>query len=267
MEFQQDGIIGLVIEDELGNQFVWVPCPVDFDLSKIKVEENIIDGCYNENEFLQLINYGGFYISRYEAGIPENIQTNIKEFSTQTNNVEGIPISQKAKIPWNFIEWNKAKKNATKMYTNKNVESDLPTVKQWEHILIWLDNDEKINLNDSSSYGNYSNVNFNFTGYYSEDYGKTYKYAEDKNKSINNMILSTGATERNKTKNIYDLAGNVSEFMDKYRIIDSIDNKLKEHYFIAGGYYDNIGRYSISCFDNIANANSSQGFRMVLYLK
>ena len=265
MEFQKDGMTGLVIGDALGNQFVWVPCEVEFDLSKIEVEENVINGCYNENEFLQLVNYGGFFISRYEAGVPEDIQINIKEFSTQTNNIEEIPISQKGKIPWNFIEWNKAKRNAKSMYTSENIESDLPTIEQWKHILIWLDDDEKINKDDSSSYGNYSNVNFNFTGYYSEDYGRTYKYAENKNKSINNMLLSTGASERNKTKNIYDLAGNVSEFMDRYKIIDN--KKIKENYFNAGGYYDNVGKYSISSFNNISEANSKQGFRIVLYLK
>lgn len=98
MEFQKDGMTGLVIEDALGNQFVWVPCEVEFDLSKIEVEENVINGCYNENEFLQLVNYGGFFISRYEAGVPEDIQINIKEFSTQTNNIEEIPISQKERF-------------------------------------------------------------------------------------------------------------------------------------------------------------------------
>lgn len=40
--------------------------------------------------------------------------------------------------------------------------------------------------------------------------GKTFKYGKDMLKQ-EDMLLSTGATERNKSNNIYDLAGNLAE--------------------------------------------------------
>lgn len=73
----------------------------------------------SEKEFLQNEKYEGFYISRYEAGLPEEIQKNIKEYNAETNNVKGIPVSKKEQIVWNFIDWNQAKKNAQLMYKDK----------------------------------------------------------------------------------------------------------------------------------------------------
>ena len=79
------------------------------------------------------------------------------------------------------------------------------------------------------------------------------------------MILSAGATERNKTNNIYDLAGNVTEFQDYRRYING-DYEIEEDYGSRGGYYDNVGTgYSISSDMSISEANSRQGFRIVLY--
>lgn len=256
---------GLVIEDDIGNQFVWIPCRIVLDLSTIKVYKNIIDNIYNEEEFLQLVNYEGFYISRYEAGLPNEIVNNAIEFSNITNNVEGLPLSQKNQIVWNFIDWKTAKSNAQRMYNKSNLKSNLPTFRQYEFISEWLSNNEEIDITDSKNYGNYSNVNFTFTGYYSNDYGKTYQYSENKNKKVENMLLSTGASERNKTNNIYDLAGNVEEFLDVHKIIHN--NKIENRYCCIGGYYDNISPYSITNISGINKANSIQGFRIVLYQK
>lgn len=256
---------GLVIEDDIGNQFVWIPCRIALDLSTIKVYKNIIDNTYNEEEFLQLVNYEGFYISRYEAGLPNEIVTNAIEFNNITNNVEGFPLSQKDQIVWNFIDWKTAKNNAQHMYNKENLKSNLPTFQQYKFISNWLSNNETIDITDSKNYGNYSNINFTFTGYYSDNYGKTYQYSENKNKKSENILLSTGASERNKTNNIYDLAGNVAEFLDVYKIIHN--NKIENSYSCIGGYYDNISKYSITSITGINKANSIQGFRIVLYQK
>lgn len=259
---------GLVIEDENGNQFVWIPYEVDRNLSGYKVVSDIVRGpigCENEREFLQIVNYGGFYISRYEAGLPEKIQQSVKEFNVESNNVEGIPVSKKDKIVWNFIEWNMAKKNAKLMYNRNNIKSDLITQEQWETVVRWLTSYQEIDTKNSVNYGNFSNANFTFTGYYSTDYGNTYKYAKNKQKAIENMLLSTGASERNKNNNIYDLAGNVFEFLDVSKTIQ--DNAVEEWYLCVGGYYDSVGTYSISHFQSVGKPNSKQGFRIVLYLE
>ena len=106
--------------------------------------------------------------------------------------------------------------------------------------------------------GNYSNVNFSFTGYYSTD-GKTYKYAENGMKQTYNMILSTGATERNKANNIYDLAGNLAEFTDV--------SETSHNEYVRGGYYDNHSIVSVNSRVPISEGNVRQGFRVVLYMK
>ena len=87
----------------------------------------------------------------------------------------------------------------------ENLKSNLPTFQQYKFISNWLSNNETIDITDSKNYGNYSNINFTFTGYYSDNYGKTYQYSENKNKKSENILLSTGASERNKTNNIYEI--------------------------------------------------------------
>ena len=261
---------GLVIEDEMGNQFVWVPLDLEnttFDENDLKnnVVYNKTSMNFNEREDLQILKYGGFYIGRYEAGISNEVLKNVKEISKETNNILGTPVSKKNQIVWNYIDWNMAKENAVKMYQNEYIQSDLVTVKQWNTIEDWL-RKNGYNTENSIDWGNYSNNNFLFTGYYSTDYGKTYKYGENAVKQTYNMILSTGATERNKANNIYDLAGNVSEFVDVWKWENGKYGK-EESYRTCGGNYDNISHYSVSSNMSIASANSRQGFRVVLYLK
>ena len=65
-----------------------------------------------------MVNYEGFYISRYEAGLPNEIVTNAIEFNNITNNVEGFPLSQKDQIVWNFIDWKTAKNKAIYLHFN-----------------------------------------------------------------------------------------------------------------------------------------------------
>ena len=256
---------GLVIEDDIGNQFVWVPCKDLSQLNSENSDENkIINGNYNENEILQFLNYEGFYISRYEAGLPNKIVNNAIEFNDITNNVDGLPLSKKDQIVWNFIDWKTAKNNAQNMYNRKSLKSDLSTFRQWEAIELWLNGKGGSEYLDTKTYGNYSNTHFEFTGYYSDNYGKTYQYSENRNKSEKNILISTGASEKNKTKNIYDLAGNVAEFLDSYQ---TNYKKLKTIYSCIGGYYDNLNPYSIKKTFGINKANSIQGFRIVLYQK
>lgn len=261
---------GLVIEDELGNQFVWVPLDIEnivFNENDLKnnVVYNKVNMNLNEREDLQILKYEGFYIGRYEAGISNEVLENVNEISKETNNISGIPVSKKNQIVWNYIDWNKAKENATKMYQNEYIQSDFVTIKQWNTIEDWL-RKSGYNTENSIEWGNYSNNNFTFTGYYSTDYGKTYKYGENVVKQTYNMILSTGATERNKANNIYDLAGNVSEFVDMWKW-ENGSYGIEESYRNCGGNYDNISYYSMASNMSIASANSRQGFRVVLYQK
>ena len=221
---------------------------------------------YNEKitdkdlDFKQNYQYGGFYIARYEAGIPEEYIKKISEneFRTTSNNKVGVPTSKKNQLPWNYIYWSRANESAENMYKdNEYITSDLISVNQWNYIIDWLAS-AGYNIENSKEWGNYSNVNFSFTGYYSTD-GKTYKYAENGMKQTYNMILSTGATERNKANNIYDLAGNLAEFTDV--------SETSHNEYVRGGYYDNHSIVSVNSRVPISEGNVRQGFRVVLYMK
>lgn len=106
---------GLVIEDEIGNQFVWIPVDINqlnqyttFDNKIIYNKENLNR---NKDDERQILEYGGFYIARYEAGLSEKIINSKQEFSNVTNNIEEIPVSKKNSIPWNNISFENAKKS------------------------------------------------------------------------------------------------------------------------------------------------------------
>ena len=69
---------GFVVEDELGNQFVWVPVfnEIKEDVVKLSRKNFIInpiipiENCFNDNyeKFIKsALENGGFYISRYET--------------------------------------------------------------------------------------------------------------------------------------------------------------------------------------------------------
>ena len=67
---------------------------------------------------------------------------------------------------------------------------------------------------DSTSWGNYFNSQFNFTGKYSTDDGKNFTdvtISTQKPKK-DSYSLGTGVTEYTKRNNIYDLAGNCWEW-------------------------------------------------------
>ncbi len=258
---------GLVIEDEKGNQFVWIPkveitdekllADIENNLDELQEEEQKEEHQNKLNE--QIEKYGGFYIARYEAGITDEMQNSITEYSATTNDVIGIPVSKKGQIPWNFISLKNAKTNAQNMYKeNDNIESDLASPIQWLYLMQWLSN-SGLDIQNTSKYGNFSNNSYRFTGRYSEDYGKTYQYTENKLKWENNIIISTGASEQNKFNNIYDLAGNVMEYTDGW--------VRARGYYSVGGYFDTPGDYSIYSPRLIGVSPLERlGYRVVLYI-
>lgn len=260
---EHDGIIrdwnkGLVIEDELGNQFVWIPIEDKYpELSSyVFLPEGIL------SEKIQIKKYGGFYIGRYEAGLPEDMQNQREGFGVETNNKVGIPVTKKDSIIWNYISAMNAKASAESMYKTENIQSGLMTYSQYKSIRDWIAG-AGYNVTDCKEWGNFSNVNFRFTGLYSIDDGQSYQYGENKLKATDNMLLSTGATDRNMAKNIYDLVGNLHQFTSDYHTWAG-DNKIYNSSICVGGYYDNISTIKL---DNYAGASRYIGFRVVLFIK
>ena len=60
-----------------------------------------------------MVKYGGFYIGRYEAGIPEG--------NTSPSNKTGIPVSKKGAIVWTSIDYTNSKASAESMISNEYV--------------------------------------------------------------------------------------------------------------------------------------------------
>ncbi len=261
-EIVKDWNKGLVIEDSIGNQFVWIPVNIeDLEYNTYYVKEDVQYKKeklnINQEEDKQILKYGGFYISRYEAGVAEKMQNTLNDIGSKTNDIQGIPVSKKGIIPWNYISLKNAKINAETMYQVDTVKSGLPTEKQWQFIMKWLNDCGYDVYQKSDKWGNYSNTYFSFSGYYSEDNGKSYQYGENKKKSEKNIIISCGATERNISNNIYDLAGNLSEYLDSY--------STSSGYIATGGYYDYIsqGAYGGGIYEKASN---QIGFRISLFI-
>ena len=193
---------GLVIQDENKNEFVWVPATensyakdASFDgarpTGKDALPKEITD------ETADVVKYGGFYIGRYEAGVPEN-QTAIDGKSSSTSNVKGMPVSKKGAIVWTYIDYTNAKANAENMISNEYVQTGLLTGKAWDTTCHWIEDSLKsinasASLTDSRYYGNY----------------KDSLAPANENSGTKR---TAGFSENWKVKNIYDLAGNVLEW-------------------------------------------------------
>ena len=183
--------------------------------------------------------YGGFYIGRYEAG-SETARTS---GSSQT----AAFVVQQDKYPYNYVTWGKGMGDISEgavylsnsLYTGKTgygVKSMLCTGAAWDSMLDFI-KDSIHNVTSSSSWGNYkdSDTYKVYRGSLSSDYGSTWSAADTTNGSDvtkdTNILLTTGATEINSSKNIYDVAGNCWEwtteaFSTNYRSLSSYQGWL-----------------------------------------
>lgn len=292
---------GLVIEDATnestkGSQFVWIPVQ---DVNEFRVKEgyfkgsldNMIVNCKNEkvteeanSMYTSIVKNGGFYIARFEAGIPGMTTETISNHGTITNGTIK-PISKLGIGAWNFIIWggrinefnatdtyvgddksDGAVKVARSMYPNiepsklelyqlpaniKNetdVKSTLVYAIQWDAIMTFL----KDVPNITTEKQNYIID--------STDMGN-YGIENTPGQTTNGKIKLTGQYQ---VKNIYDLAGNVYEWtMEAY----GIDKRL-----YRGGAFNGGGLGFPASTRNYSEAGGPNfsrdvvGFRVSLYI-
>ncbi len=165
--------------------------------------------------------YGGFYIGRYEAGSTTE--------RTDSSSPKAEFVVQQDKYPYNYIKWGKSMSDVSegavylcnnlysKTNTNYGATSMLCTGANWDSMLDFI-KDSSHSITDSTTWGNYIDsetytinrgkyAEFNHTLENFQDVVN--EYSKEKDKSI---LLTTGATERNCSRNIYDIAGNISEW-------------------------------------------------------
>ena len=168
--------------------------------------------------------YGGFYIGRYEAG-------STKERTSSSLQTEPFVVQQD-KYPYNYVKWGKSMSDVSEgavylcnnLYsltnTNYGATSMLCTGASWDSMIDFI-KDSSHSVTDSATWGNYYDsetytINRGKYAVYNTSNGTlenfqdvVNEYPKEKGKSI---LLTTGATERNSSKNIYDVAGNVFEW-------------------------------------------------------
>ena len=169
--------------------------------------------------------YGGFYIGRYEAGVkPATDGTATPRTSSSSQTAEFVV--QQDKYPYDYVKWGKDMSDVSEgavylcnnLYsstnTNYGATSMLCSGASWDSMLDFI-KDSSHSVTDSTTWGNYNNSE-TYKIYRGSLYNSAWSTVNtttgtDVTQSTS-ILLTTGATERNSSKNIYDVAGNMSEW-------------------------------------------------------
>ena len=293
---------GVTIKDSNNNEWVWIVVPKSVTASSTTDEEikNALityatdyrgsysdtwyEGCglgeqeYPEkySEMLQSIKAnGGFYIGKYEVG-------SFDEPVTSNDNTRQAVIQQGA-YPYNYVTCSQAEDLAEGLATGGKTSTLMFGI-QWDLVLKYLEengdwdtttNNASYYLKtNSSSWGNYANNSFSVAegNKYAIYNQSTYQlgewnpvpsdYEKPNSGTESWVLLSTGAVDDNSKMNIYDLAGNVSEWtLEK-------STTTRSPCANRGGYYYNSGSSTPASARTIRSTSYSYdliGFRPALY--
>ena len=178
-----------------------------------------------ETEFNDMITsvekYGGFYIGRYETGNLSQEKATVVKNNTDIGNQT----------------WYSMYKKAKGIAVNNNVTSSMIWGSQWDATMRWMYNsgneEKKKYTYDSRGKGNYSS----------------------------DSPIATGSIEAYAVNNIYDMAGNVSDWTIEANITDYRVSRGGS-YGINGNDDPASGRYG----HLPADSNDDNGFRVALYM-
>jgi len=253
---------GLVIQDTSGNQFVWVPvdgtdvqyskwCTTGTVYNNVGISDDTLPAGFNE--YSATATYKGFYIARYESAFDYN-GGSFRVASKKSTSVDSKSWSTKRNLAhtgylWNFIIYTDAKTYSENMatsygYDSSKVGTNMVTGSQWDTAMKWIQNSGK-SVTDSTTWGNHLNsvAPANIAGYGS--------------------LQISGYSNYWKTKNIYDLAGNIREWTNE---------KFSTDFIIRGSSYNfngSTGTYPASYRLNVVGTENYayDGFRTALYIK
>ena len=281
--YNSDGTVNTSSSDLKGNQFVWIPCTLE-EYKKVNIVGNgYVDAVTTTAEEAQIIKYGGFYIGRYEAGTSDITFTNGSDFavaSTASNwensnftasYVKSGKITCKAgEIPYYHADYATAVKMCRDMYSeNNSVTSGLVTGTMWDATMKFITTDST-SYSDlrSTLWGNYSS----YTGleytqgkgrYLAVSSGGPVTSVATSDGTFHYGIRTTAFSEGTKRKNIYDLAGNLSEWTQE--AVSSLNNMIR-----GGSFYDSYSAFPVSYRNSSYAATRTYtfvGFRPALYIR
>ena len=227
---------GLVIQDEVGNEFVWIPVTTEsiYERKKDYEDVNISGTAFTDTGYLPdgiqptsdddinneqaekqvVLEAGGFYVSRYEAG-----------------NEEETLVSKKGVTVYSNISQEDTKAKAKTFINNDNVKSALCSGIQWDVIMEFVTGkDEKFNVT---------------------------QYDENRHTGI---FAPSGENESDKVCNIYDLEGNYCEYVaEKSSYSDT-------NQFVARGGFSINTQFAATRTGYRGNPHPNRSFRFVLYV-
>ena len=284
--------VGIVEKDENNNEWTWIEVPrtifttATSSTDYTNIENNMItyasvyrqsgytdsyytgNGTASQTEYNNLKNKmlsniytkGGFWISRYEIGT-DTARTNASAALT-------TPLSQQNKYVYNYVIQSQAQTLANQMKPTNNQTTSLLFGIQWDLTMKYIETKgaktQAELKTDSRNWGNYKDIAFSITrGKYSSNGGSTYTSVTGTyTKPISSdRLLTTGATERNSSLNIYDLAGNVYEWtMEKSANASYPCVQRSGYYFINGG----TNPAGVRSYVGTTSGGGSSGFRVTL---
>ena len=311
-----DASQGIVMVDSKKNEWVWVEVPISVTAGKTTdsdIETALkgyatdyregsakqgcswtdewYDGCgmteteYNtaKSKMLQSIKTnGGFWISRYEAGI-KGSDTDTTKARTESSSritdetISTLPeaVSQVNMIPYNYVYCSEAQALAKKMSTDTSKTSSLLFGIQWDLVCKFLQEKGGLSVTEikggndttgSTNWGNYSNSSLILArGKYNTNPGSEDSQWLDITAGAKSgtMLLTTGALEQTNKMNIYDFAGNEYEWT-----LEHATSNTGYPCARRGGCYFNFGSYFPASYrydDSTTLSNNNIGFRSALY--
>ena len=286
---------GLVIQDKDKNEFVWVP--VNYTATGTLDDDGLDSGFKDTFKRSTTISsntepYGsgydgekedyikmmksvqenkGFYIGRYEAGTTE-------PRTSSTTGKSKVVVKRDA-YPYIYVKWGDKTNTVGEegaVYLSKNMysaneigaTSTLCYGVQWDAIMKFVE-DSTHSITNSTTWGNYKDnawtierTTAQYTDTTNVKTGNWTAITSDKSKTSSaSYLLTTGASDTFKVKNIFDLAGNVSEWTMEAN--NSAYRVLRGGHCSIGGS-NNPASYRDS--DGPSNSRSYIGFRLALYL-
>ena len=269
---------GLVIQDTIGNEFVWVPV----DGTNVTYKKWCTLGvpysdCGNDTDAIPVIEnaqidtYQGFYVARYEAGLTTET---LEQSADTNNNTNTTVVSIKGTKIWNYINYNNANTVAQAMINNSETygttKSGLVTGTQWDTIMKWYEN-SGIKVDATQDWGTYRDLTYSGNGKYFKytNSGADVSWSEGAFTRTGNSTHpsypyynhAAGLNSNGIKKNIADLGGNVWEWTAEIYY----NNRVRR----GGNSYDSAAECPAPYRSNNHSGyvHYGVGFRTVLYIK